>query len=166
MLTEREIGDLIKSPKMIKERVPARGYKQESGHQRCDLKLESIVEKEKMFSMFIRQNSIYVENFSIGLRYKTTDKALRSVTLVRYNGPHGETSRGQDGHYNQSHIHRITATEMASGSIELQEKNREITDRYGTLEEAIGVFCVDVGITNYSDHFPGLEQMGTFNENR
>ena len=165
MLTDQEIEDLIKSPKIIKERVPAKEYRQESGHQRCDLKLESTLEKEKMFSMFIRQNSTYMENFSIGLRYKTTDKALGSVTLVRYNGPHGETSRGQDGHYNQSHIHRITATEMASGSTEPQEKNREITDRYGTLEEAIRVFCVDVGIANYSEHFPGLDQPRLSNGN-
>ena len=70
MLTEREIGELIKSPKMIKERVPARGYKQESGHQRCDLKLESIVEKEKCFQCLFAKTVYMWKIFSIGLRYK------------------------------------------------------------------------------------------------
>ena len=157
MLTDQEIQDLIRSPKEIKEKIPVRGYKEEHGHRRCNLKLESTEDKEiKLFSVFIRQNSFFLENFSIGLRYQTNDRMLGSVTLVRYNGPHGETSRSQDGHYAEPHIHRITAGEIESGSIQPQESHREITDRYSTLEEALNIFFFDIGVVNYSEYFPEL----------
>ena len=45
-----------------------------------------------MFRVFIRQNTNFIENFSIGLLYHTGDRMLRTIALVRYNGPHGETS--------------------------------------------------------------------------
>ncbi len=163
MLTDQEIQDLIRSPKEIKEKIPVRGYKEENGHRRCNLKLESTEDEEvKLFSVFIRQNSFFLENFSIGLRYQTNDRMLGSVTLVRYNGSHGETGRSQDGHYAEPHIHRITAEEIESGSIQPQEIHREITDRYNTLEEALSIFFFDVGVINYSDHFPELIQRSLF----
>ncbi len=159
MLTDQEIQDLIRSPKEIKEKIPVGGYKEENGHRRCNLKLESTEEDEvKLFSVFVRQNSYFLENFSIGLRYQTNDSVLGTITLVRYNGPHGETSRAPDGHYAQSHIHRITAKEMESGSVQPQESHRQPTDRYSTLEDALVVFFADVGVTNYSDYFPELIQ--------
>ena len=163
MLTDQEIQDLIRSPKEIKEKIPIREYKEENGHRRCNLKLETIEDEEvKFFSVFIRQNSFFLENFSIGLRYQTNDRMLGSVTLVRYNGPHGETSRSQDGHYAKPHIHRITAQEIESGSIQPQESHRENTDRYNTLEEALSIFFSDVGVINYSDYFPELLQRSLF----
>ena len=96
------------------------------------------------------------------MRYQTNDRMLGSVTLVRYNGPHGETSRSQDGHYAKPHIHRITAQEIESGSIQPQESHRENTDRYNTLEEALSIFFFDVGVINYSDYFPELLQRSLF----
>lgn len=163
MLTDQEIQDLIRSPKEIKEKIPVRGYKEDNGHKRCNLKLESAEDEEvKLFSVFIRQNSFFLENFSIGLRYQTNDRMLGSMTLVRYNGPHGETSRSQDGHYAEPHIHRITAGEIESGSIQPQESHREITNRYNTLEEALSIFFSDVGVINYSDCFPELLQRSLF----
>ena len=157
MLTDQEIQDLIRSPKEIKEKIPVRGYKEDYGHRRCNLKLESTEDEEaKLFSVFILQNSFFLENFSIGLRYQTNDRMLGSVTLVRYNGPHGETSRSQDGHYAEPHIHRITAGEIESGNIQPQESHREITDRYSTLEEALNIFFSDIGVINYSEYFPEL----------
>ncbi len=93
MLTDQEIQDLITSHKKIKEKVPAEGYKENNEHRRCTLALESIPEISNVFSVFIRQNKTFIENFSIGLRYKTEDKVLGSVTLIRYNGSHGEKSR-------------------------------------------------------------------------
>jgi len=80
------------------------------------------------------------------------------VTLVRYNGPHGEESRSEDGHYAAPHIHRITAAEMNSGNTEPQEKHREVTGRFSSLEEALVVFFEEVGVQNYSRHFPELSQ--------
>ena len=164
MLTDIEIEELITSSKKIITRVPAKGYKQGGGNLRCDLHLENIDTKEEIFRIFIRQNSEFIENYSIGLRYKSDGKELGTITLVRYNGPHGETSKHEDGHYNKPHIHRITAKELASGSTMPQESYRKITNRYGTLEQAIVVFFKDIGVTNYLKYFPGINQLDIFNE--
>ena len=84
--------------------------------------------------------------------------------MVRYNGPHGESSRDPDGHYAAPHIHRITQEESAKGSVEPQEKHRELTDRYNTFEQALPVFFSDVGVSNYDKYF--AEQMDFFDEYR
>lgn len=94
----------------------------------------------------------------MGLRYRTSDKLLGTVTLVRYNGPHGEESKAADGHYAKPHIHRITAAEIESGSTQPAEKHREITDRYSTLEQAIEVFFGDIRAGGYQKYFPQFQQ--------
>ena len=106
------------------------------------------------------------DNFSIGLRYETRDRSLGTITLVRYNGPHGDTSRHPDGHYAKPHIHRITASEIASGSIHPQESHREITDRYATYEQALIVFFNDIATYDHTVYFPGLGQGRLFNGHR
>lgn len=161
-MTDQEIQELITSPKRIKKREPTEGYNERDSHRRCNLVLEDASGDERVFSVFIRQNIVFIENFSIGLVYKTEDKVLGSITLVRYNGPHGETSRNEDGHYAKSHIHRITAEEVQSGIMQPQEKNREITERYSTFEGALKAFLHDVGIVNDLEYFPELSQMGLF----
>ncbi len=161
MLTDREIQELIQSPKKIKERNPDRGYSEGDGHRRCNLVLEDDSGGGGIFSVFIRQNTFFIENFSIGLVYKK-DKEVGSITLIRYNGPHGETSRDEDGHYAKSHIHRVIAEEVRSGIMQPQEKHREITEKYSIFEEALNAFLVDVGIVNGSEYFPELNQLGLF----
>ncbi len=158
MLTDRQIRELIARPKVIVKKEPVRGYKEENHHRRCDLELETTPSSDDEFTVFTRQNIVFIENFSIGLRYQTNDPKLGTVTLVRYNGPHGEYSRHPDGHYAVPHIHRITATEIASGSTQPQERDREITDRYSTFENALVVFFADIGATNYGEYFPELLQ--------
>ena len=166
MLTDKEIQELITTPKTIITREPAKGYKHESGNQRCDLTLNSTENEKVTFLVFIRQNTQFIENYSIGLRYKTKNKALGTVTLVRYNGLHGETDWGHDGHYNNPHIHRITAEELKSGNIHPQESHRKTTDKYNTLEEAIEIFFNDMNVVNWSTYFPQLKltQKGVFDE--
>ena len=161
-MTDQEIQELITSPKKIKKREPVEGYNERDSHRRCNLVLEDASGDERVLSVFIRQNIFFIENFSIGLVYKTKDKALGSITLVRYNGPHGETSRNMDGHYAKSHIHCITAEEVQSGIMQPQEKHREITERYSTFEGALKAFFDDGGIVNGLEYFPKLSQMGLF----
>jgi len=163
MLTDAEIQDLINSPKEIIQKTPATGYKQEDTQKRCDLTLKSSDSEEQSFSVFIRQNNKFIENYSIGLRYKTQDKDFGSVTLIRYNGSHGEKSRHADGHYNKPHIHRITTEEMKSGSNQPQESHREITDKYNTFEEALWFFFGEMCVTNWQEYFPELKQRSLFN---
>ncbi len=157
MLTDQAIQDLIRSPKEIKRKVPNTGYKDENNHKRCALTLQN--QEGESFWVFIRQNNNFIENYSIGLRYQTNNSELGSITLVRYNGPHGETSRSQNGHYDKPHIHRMTATEMDSGSTQPQEKYREITNGYNTFEQALEVFFGDIGVINYLEYFPESRQM-------
>ena len=158
MLTDDEIQSLISSPKRIENKDPAQGYRPQSRHRRCDLQLKSSIDDVKTFTVFVRQNIVFIENFSIGLRYQTGDPILGSITLVRYNGPHGESSRDPDGHYARSHIHCITAAEIASGNSQPQERHRTITDRYSTFEEGLRVFFSDLAVVNYADYFPELQQ--------
>ena len=156
MLTDTDIQNLLRLPKTITDKRPASGYREENGHKRCDLNLRGISDGNAMFEVFIRQSERFIENFSIGLRYQTGDRELPTVTLIRYNGPHGETSRTADGHYTKPHIHRITAAEIARGSIQPPERHREITDRYFTYEEALTVFFADTATSNHEDYFADL----------
>ena len=163
MLTDHEIESLVKLPKNIVSMTPAVGYRNENLHRRCGLELTAISSPITEFTVFIRQNDKFIENFSIGLRYKTKDRTLGTITLVRYNGPHGETNRGPGGHFGRPHIHRVTARELAEGNREPQERHRDITDRYSTFEEALSVFFRDIAASNYLDYFGKLRQLELFN---
>ena len=163
MLTDEQIQDLIGCSKTITKKEPAKGYREESRHLRCDLELESAQDSRASFKIFIRQSTEFIENFSIGLRYQINDPSLGSITLIRYNGPHGESSKDPDGHYAQSHIHRIAAFELESGNTQPQERHREITDRYRTFEQGLLVFFDDAHAVNFGDHFPNLQQGKLFN---
>lgn len=159
MLTDREIESLIGLPKNIVSKTPAVGYRSENLHRRCELELTSSSSPITEFTVFIRQNDKFIENFSIGLRYKTRDRTLGTITLVRYNGPHGETSRGPGGHFGRPHIHRVTARELAEGNREPQERHRDITGRYSTFEQALSVFFADIAASNYLGYFRELRQL-------
>ena len=163
MLKDFEIQALIETEKRIVHKDPVKGFRKEDRHHRCSLQLESVSEEKKKFKVFIRQSVEFIEDFSIGLRYETNLPLLKIITLICYNGPHGESSRHLDGHYAQPHIHRLTETEIASGSMEPQEKHRKITDKYRTFEEAISIFFRDIGAVNFVEHFSELQQPRLFN---
>lgn len=153
VLNDQQIQELIALPKTIVSREPSGGYREERFQRRCTLELESVGVESIKFEAFIRQHTEFIENFTLGLRYQTYDRSLRSITLVRYNGAHGETSRQADGHYAAPHIHRITQAEMESGSSFPQERHREITNRYSTFEQGLSVFFGDIGAENFTDYF-------------
>ena len=163
MLSDQHIQNLISEPKQIVEKDPARGYREEHRQRRSDLQLERVSDGNACFSVFIRQNLTFIENFSVGLRYRTGNPTVPIVTLIRYNGPHGEFSTHPDQHYAQPHVHRVTEVEMSSGSAHPQEKHRALTTRYSTFEECLRAFFADTIVENYSDYFPNLDQGGLFN---
>ena len=164
ILTDEQIRQLLDVPKTISKKTPPKGYSERDGSKHCHLELETVPSDGAQFSVFIRQHSVFIEGFSIGLRYQTNIKAVGSITLVRYNGLHGEYSRYPDGHYALPHIHRITAQELASGNTNPQESHREITDRYSTFEQALRIFFEDIGVTNYAEYFPEALQPRLFDE--
>ena len=159
MLTDEDIQDLIALPKRITSKAPVNGYREQGYHSRCDLGLEAASPSDASFTVFIRRHNRFIENFSIGLRYRTGDRTLGSITLVRYNGPHGETGRDPDGHYAKPHIHFLTEAEIASGSLQPQERQRDVTDRYSTYEQGLRVFFSDIATQNHNDYFPELFQL-------
>ena len=168
MLTDTDIGELIVRPKRIVNKSPASGYREQNQSRRCDLGLVDLEDERCEYRVFIRQNTNFIENFTIGLRHRPVgDPTLGTLTLVRYNGPHGEYSISSDGHYDVPHIHRITEAEITSGSYQPQERHRELTDRYSTYETALKVFWGDVGVrdeANINQFFPGLLQSRMFDE--
>lgn len=164
MLTGQNIRELIQFPKVIIDKTPANGYRETSGHKRCDLTLIGELDTEVEFSAFVRQHLRFTSNFSIGLRYAVNQGNLTTITLVRYNGAHGETSRTSDGHYTQPHIHYIAEDEVANGHSQPQENWRELTDLYHTFEDALRVFFIDTSTSNYADYFPELLQGRLFGE--
>lgn len=160
--TDQEIERLVQLPKTILSRTPVKGFREESGHKRCDLDLHATQNNHITFTVFIRQNIKFAENFSIGLRYKTGNKRLGTVTLIRYNGPHGKPSHYSDSHHYKYHIHRITSAEIASGSLQPQERFREITTRYRSFEEAIAVFFADISASNAGQYLQDVLQGSLF----
>lgn len=156
-MTDQEIERLIQLPKTVHSRKPAKGYREENRHRRCDLDLHS-TPSELIFTVFIRQNIEFSENFSIGLRYKTGNSELGTVTLIRYNGPHRKPSHQSDSHHYRYHIHRITSAEIASGNLQPQERAREITTRYRSFEEAVAVFFRDIKVSNADQHLQDILQ--------
>ncbi|ETR71331.1 MAG: hypothetical protein OMM_08191 [Candidatus Magnetoglobus multicellularis str. Araruama] len=90
MRTNNTIEELIKCPKYIFDAKPSQGMaidKKSALIKRKNLYLKS-EDKKNQFSVFMRQNTMLIEQFSIGLLYKFESLNYRKVTLVRYNGAH------------------------------------------------------------------------------
>ena len=161
-MTERDLQGLREIPKTILEKSPRYGYREENGHRRCDLDLQGIANPTIHFGVFIRQNNRFIENFSLGLRYQTGDRDRGTITLVRYNGAHGEQALTPDAHFARPHIHYLTAQELAEGHLQPRDNRREVTDRYATFEDAIRTFLQDIGTIGSDAYFPELTQLRLF----
>lgn len=61
-------------------------------------------------------------------------------------------------------IATLSAAKSATAQPARQEKNREITNRYSTFEQALRIFFEDVGVTNYAEFFPEALQPRLFDE--
>ena len=156
-MTNKDIQDLINTPKRIHNKEPKKGYKTENNHKRCNLILIGCKNNKLRFEVFIRQNQEFIENFSIGLQCQMPS-LKNHVTLVRYNGPHGQIKRSKADHHPEPHIHYITQEEIESGAFNPKAKSIKITEKYNTFEEGLSVFLMDVGISNWKEYFPELEQ--------
>ncbi len=120
-LAELDLQELRELPKVIQGRVPRHDFREEDGHRRGQLDLLSISAPRLQFQVFIRQNTRFIENFSIGLQYPTSYRIPGTITLVRYNGSHGEEAMSPDGHFARPHIHYLTAQELVEGYLQPRE---------------------------------------------
>lgn len=145
-----ELDALISCPKRITE-PPRREMKLEKGHFRNDMKLTSLDGKTE-FTVFMRINEQFRENFSIGLTASPKDDP-GTFCLLRCNGPHGEhTNIGfEDDHPHYGyHIHRADPEFLKAGM--LPEKFAEKTESYATYEEALVHFVKVTNIVNATQY--------------
>lgn len=159
--SDEEIGDLISCPKVISD-PPKRHNVLEGGHNRNDMKLTS-EGGDKVFSVFMRINVEFPENFSIGLVYHPKDER-GTLTLIRMNGPHGEflTSSGvsPDSHC-LYHCHLAKPSNIQSGR--LPEWGGDPVTCYASYEQALYCFLSVANIRDADIHFPKYQEPTLFN---
>jgi len=106
---------------------------------------------EERFTVFMRKNETFAENFSIGLEYHPATGP--TFTLLRCNGPHGqhvELGVEPDAHY-AYHIHGALADRVNEGNF--SERHATVVDGYASYEEALQFFIRHVGIEDADMHF-------------
>jgi hypothetical protein len=154
--TQMELETLISCPKRVTD-PPRQTMRLERGHLRNDLKLRSDDDKE--FSVFIRVNEKFQENFSIGLTYQPSDEP-RTICLLRCNGRHGEHINNPEAEMHPHfgyHVHVAQADLMNMG--ELPERFAELTSEYASYEEALVYFIGRVNIFEAHTYFSNLPQL-------
>jgi len=158
--SQEEIEELIACPKRTSE-PPRKEMKAERGSLRNDMELESM-DGKMGFSVFMRINEQFPENFSIGLNFIPKDEP-GSFCLLRYNGPHGEhvNMLFEDDHPHFGyHIHKAKAELIDEGM--LPEKYAEITETYASYKEALYQFLKTTNIQDVDQYFNDLGQGSLF----
>ena len=154
--TQTEFDALISCPKQVTE-PPRQDMRLERGHLRNDLKLGS--DDDKVFTVFIRINEKFQENFSIGLTYHPIDEP-RSICLLRCNGRHGEHINSPEAepipHFGY-HVHVAQADMLNMG--QLPERFAELTTEYASYEEALVYFIRRVNLLEAHKYFNNLPQL-------
>jgi len=159
--TSELLSSLISCKKKV-VKPPHKEMKIERGSFRNDLSLKSEDGKWN-FSVFMRKNQKFAENFIIGLRYHPQEG--ESFTLLRCNGPHGnhiDLERTNSSHY-VFHIHMANIDRLNDGVF--SERMGTITDKYASYEEALSYFIREVGIMDADQFFPEyITQPSLFSE--
>ncbi|MCL4506463.1 MAG: hypothetical protein M1434_06970 [Chloroflexi bacterium] len=154
--TQTEFEALISRSKQVTE-PPRRDMRLERGHLRNDLKLRSDDDKE--FTVFMRINEKFQENFTIGLTYHPLDEP-GTICLLRCNGRHGEHINNPDvatiPHFGY-HVHVAQADMLNMG--QLPERFAELTAEYASYEEALVYFIRRVNILEAHKYFNNLPQL-------
>jgi len=133
MYEQEYIENLFRCEKEIIE-PPTKEYKEDRGHMKKNFTLCS-ADGSFLFRAFIRFNTKFPENFSIGLDYNPREEK-GTICLLRCNGTHGENK--QIPHHDSFHVHKATAETINSDA--KPESNIEITQEYGSIEQAIQYF--------------------------
>jgi len=150
-LDGNSLTELLETEKLIVTKEPKSGFREEYGHYRADLTLESPVIKAK-YRVFIRQNKEFPENFSIGCCFLGTHG---EVAVIRFNGAHKRIVDDIDNHHCQAHIHVEQGFEDSMNSLD----NAEVTLEYDDLCSAIRYAMNRLNILNYQSYFPNVDQM-------
>lgn len=158
--TQQELDNLIEMPKEIVG-PPKKTWVEERGHLRNDMALQS-GDGQHDFTVFLRKNRDFPENFSVGLCYWPRETG-KLIPLIRCNGPHGDFARTRSSapHF-RYHIHRIDAELLNSGKEPLA--TAMTTAAFASDREATRFFCQTTGIRDFERHFAVAEQLSLDNE--
>jgi hypothetical protein len=151
--SQEEINHLISCPKVITE-PPKKAMRSERGSRRNDIGLRS-KDGELEFSVFMRINEDFHENFSIGLNYSPRDQR-GTLCLLRCNGPHGDFIGDTLGAHFRYHVHRAKASNLTAGL--RAESGAEATARYASYNDALAFFLDEINVINAFEYFPELSQ--------
>lgn len=139
MYTDSFIQELLSCEKQIID-PPTKDFKEDKGHLKKNFTLQSI-DGQYAFNAFIRGNIHFKENFSIGLDFNPKEEK-GTICLFRCNGPHGENVMFP--HHANFHIHKANEISINNGL--KPESNIQITNDYGSLEDAIQYFIKHINI--------------------
>lgn len=114
------------------------------------------IELDEKFSIFLRQNTILSEDYSIGLIWNSKDNG--NIIIFRCNGPHGGNLSIKEHFVNHTHMLNITD---ANNDIFHENITSETTE-YSTFEDAILYFCTFCGIENACNYFPFMRSISLF----
>jgi hypothetical protein len=157
--TSAEIGEMIACEKQIVD-APRSEMREERGFRRNQCSLKS-TDGRFRFDVFIRVNSAFPENFSVGLDFLDDDGSRTS--LLRCNGPHEGTETNSShsiGNHAGFHIHLATAENIADGLDPVRGAER--TKEYGSLDEAISYFMKRCNVIDAFKHFKDLREPRLF----
>jgi len=154
--TQEEIDFLIGCEKEITE-PPRKEMKIESGSKRNGMRLKA-KEHDLEFSIFMRINVDFPENFSIGLEYLPKDER-DNLMLIRCNGPHGEFKGAPEPSSTHFlyHIHKAKSENIRKNL--RPEKYGEPTKEYGSYAQALSYFFKLVNVINAWEYFEDLDQL-------
>ena len=152
--SQEEIDELISCPKVITD-PPKREMRLERGSRRNNMRLLSKSD-DREFTVFMRINEDFQENFSIGLEYSPKDER-GSFCLLRCNGPHGEFVESPTSSHFLYHIHSAKPENIEAGL--RAERGGEATDAYASYTQALLYFLKRINVLNVEDFFPGLSQL-------
>lgn len=158
-LTESEIEDIITCNKTITK--PPKRQMQESGcNLRNDFELASADNKQH-FNVFMRQNTVLPDHFSIGLMWKNTELG-KNIIMFRCNGPHGGNEKIPE-HF-KPHTHTITTDDISNEIYKPTMSGTKETNEYHTFDEALAYFCLYCGIQNAQIFFPSIISQSLFSD--
>ena len=151
---QTEVEALISCPKEVSE-APKREMKLDGAQKRNTAKLVALDGTNGEFTIFMRQNVDFPENFSIGLAYSPRD-GRETITLLRCNGKHGDFNSNFDPQHPHwdFHVHRASDKAIEAGFA--PEKFAIKTTEYASFEEALQVFVkqVNLNLKDAQKYFP------------
>lgn len=150
--SDDDIMNLISCKKNVVQ-PPRKDMKLDRASYRNDMQLES-EDGSVRFSVFMRRNQEFMENFSIGLCYHSREGD--TFNLLRFNGPHGLNIGLEPGTHYSYHIHRADAENLNDGCF--SERRVNLTAKYASYEEAMNYFIKAVGIVDADKYFPPIDR--------